>query len=1047
MMDIFLPHRVCSIPTGMRIFCRRILSSAALGSALFCTAISSLALDPHQSVRHYGYQSWQTDNGLPQNTVHAVLQTRDGFIWLATEGGLVRFDSLNFVVFTHKDTPQLGSDLIYSLMEDSSGTLWIGTSSGVTRYRGRSFQAIAQPEGSQAGAVWALHKDRSGTIWALTATGLVRFDGHRFRSAAGVPPLSEASRMLDGAYGDLWLGTSNGLYHAEWGDVRRFQPAGQAAAVQALTLDKTGRVWAGMQNGLEVCAAEKCDLVTLPRATLASSNVAALTVDAAGTIWIGTGAGLIRDDGTRMTSYAEQDGLPSGIVQLLFCDREGSLWVGTGAGIARVVNGEIEAFTPKEGFSSNVILSILEDREGNLWLGTESGGVDILRDRTFTTYTAQNGISDDHIRAVYQDRAGTVWLGTSGGGLDYAKTDRRNKDGFTALTTADGLSSNVVLSIVSGPNGDLWLGTPDGLDHMHDGKITVFTSADGLADDFVRSLFFDTQGTLWIGTRRGLSQLKGGKFTSYSAIDGLGSDLVGAILQADDGSLWISTLGGLTRWQHGQFINYTEKDGLSNHTITALHQDADGTLWIGTMGGGLNRWRHGVFKAIASKNDALPETIYSILEDNSGHLWMSSNAGIFRANREELNRYADGAASTVRVTPYGVADGMRVNEASSGGHPAAWRLEDGELWFATLKGAATVDPAHLATNRVPPLMSVERLSVDDTPQIVRDTVTIPPGGRRFAFEYAALSFAAPQKVRFRYKLDGFDHDWIDAGTQRTAYYTNLPPGSYTFQVLACNNNGVWSVAPASLAFRLQPYFYQTLWFYLLLLLTAGLLWYAGYRWRMRQVESRFNAVLAERNRIAREIHDTLAQGFVAVSVQLQIVSRLLGNSTDAVRQHLSQAQDLVRHGLDDARKAIWELRSQSVENKDLAAQLSKMADRVTAGTEIRTEVRVNGTYRPLPGKVEDELVRIAQEAVTNAVRHADPNRVEIQLRFSGKRVELSVEDNGRGFSGEPLSTQDGHFGVTGMKERAQQIGGTLTVSSNPGQGTRVCVEVAADDKE
>ena len=1040
MMDIFLSRPVCSIRTRMQLLCRRAprkptLTSVVLGSALLFAATTGSALDPHQSLRHYGYQSWQTDDGLPQNTIHAVLQTRDGFIWFATEAGLVRFDSVRFGVFTRKDTPQLGSDLIYDLMEDKSGALWIGTSNGITRYRDRSFQTFADSDELKTSAVWSLHEDSSGTIWALTATGLTRFDGRSFRAVAGIPPLNESSRMLDGAYGDLWLATSNGLYHAEWGDIRRFKAAGQAAAIQALALDKTGRVWAGMQNGLEVCAAEKCDAVTLPPATPASHNVAALTVDAAGTIWIGTGAGLIRDDGTRMTAYSEQDGLPSGIVQLLFCDREGSLWVGTGAGIARIADGKIEAFTPKEGFSSNVVLSILEDREGNLWLGTESGGVDILRDRTFTTYTAQDGISDDHIRSVYQDRAGTVWLGTSGGGLD-----RRKADGFTTLTTANGLSSNVVLAIAGDPNGDLWLGTPDGLNRIHGGKVTLFTSADGLADDFVRSLYFDAQGSLWIGTRRGLSQLKDGKFTTYSALDGLGSDLVGSILQSRDGSLWISTLGGLTHLNHGKFKNYAVKNGLSNHTVTALHEDADGTLWIGTNGGGLNRWQQGIFKPIVLKEDAaLPETIYSILEDGDGNLWMSSNHGIFCANRNDLNRYADGAASTVAVMSYGVADGMKVNEASSGGHPAAWRLEDGKLWFATLKGAATVDPAHLAMNHVPPLMSIEQVSVDDKPEIVRDTVTIQPGGRRFAFEYAALSFAAPQKVRFKYRLEGFDHAWVEAGTLRTAYYTNLPPGRYTFQVLACNNDGVWSGAPASLAIRLEPYFYQTIWSYLLLALTAALLWYGWYRWRVQQVESRFRAVLAERNRIAREIHDTLAQGFVAVSVQLQIVSRLLGSSTDTARQHLGQAQDLVRSGLEDARKAIWELRSQSAENQDLAAKLVKMADRVTTGTEIKTEVRVNGTYHPLPERVEDELLRIAQEAVTNAVRHADPNRVEIQLRFAGKRMELSVEDNGRGFSGEIPSTQDGHFGLTGMKERAQQIGGSLTVSSKEGQGTRVCV--------
>ncbi len=635
-----------------------------------------------------------------------------------------------------------------------------------------------------------------------------------------------------------------------------------------------------------------------------------------------------------------------------------------------------------------MVLAIAEDREGNLWLGTESGGVDILRDRKFTTYTAEDGISDDHILAVTQDHAGTMWLGTRGGGLDRVNLDTIDKDGFSALTTANGLTSNIVLSIASAPNGDLWLGTPDGLDRMHAGKVTVFTSADGLADDFVRSLYFDAQGTLWIGTRRGLSQFKDGKFTTWTALDGLGSDLVGAMLQARDGGMWISTLGGLTHWSNGRFHNYSEKDGLSNRIITALHQDPDGTLWIGTNGGGLNRWRNGTFKAIRPEGVALPANIYSILADDSDNLWFSSNEGIYRANRSALNSYADGALPSVPVASYGIADGMKISEASSGGHPAAWRLQNGMLWFATLKGVATSDPAHLATNRVPPPMAIENFSVDDKPQseaalTKSDSapLKLAAGSRRFAFVYAALSFAAPDKVRFRYKLDGFDHQWIDAGSERSAYYTNLRPGHYKFLVTACNNDGVWSAAPASLAFQLRPYFYQTIWFYLLLVLAAALLGYCIYLWRVRQVESRFNVVLAERNRIAREIHDTLAQGFVAVSVQLQIVGRVLSQSADTARQHLDEAQELVRTGLDDARRAIWELRSQNSENQDLASQLVQMAERVTASTQIKTQVEVHGTYRPLPPRTESELVRIAQEAVTNVVHHAEATRIDLHPRL------------------------------------------------------------------
>ena len=1051
----------------MRNFRRRNLRFVALAAMLFCVAAAS-ALDPHQNLRRYGYQSWQTDSGLPQNTVHAVLQTSDGYLWFATEAGLARFDSVDFTVFTHKNSPRLASSLIYSLMEDSSGTLWIGTANGVANYRNGVFHTFPGTSGS---TIWSLFQDREGRIWIATSAGLSRLQGSHFVAVPGIPPLDETSRMLEPLNGSLWLSTTEGLFHAAPGNATYFTLAGTAAQIQAVTLDRRGRVWAGTQNGIEICApsggtpgnmpGNQADCA--PFAPLAGKDVHALAETPQGGIWIGADSGLwftasaepaVRTQQqaqTSLQSYAEQNGLPSARINLLFCDREGALWIGTAGGIARFINGKIESFTPREGFSSNLVLAIAEDREGNLWFGTESGGVDILRDRDFTTYTAADGISDDHILSVTQDHAGTVWLGTSGGGLDRANLDTINATGFSALTTANGLSSNIILSIADAPNGDLWLGTPDGLDRMHEGQVTVFTSADGLADDFVRSLYFDTEGALWIGTRRGLSRYQGGNFTTWTALDGLGSDLVGAMLQDREGGMWIGTLGGLTRLSDGHPHNYSEKDGLSNRIITALHQDPDSTLWIGTDGGGLNRWRNGTFTAI--RLESLPANIYSILADDNNNLWFSSNKGIYRVNRDALNRYADGRLQSIPVASYGVADGMKSSEASSGGHPAAWRLQNGSLWFATLKGVATVDPAHLAVNRVPPLMAIERFGVDDKPQPVAallgsesGPLRIAAGSRRFAFDYAALSFSAPDKVRFRYQLKGFDHTWIDAGSQRSAYYTNLPPGRYTFRVMACNNDGFWSAAPASLSFRLQPYFYQTFWFYVLLLLAIGLLAYGIYLWRLRQVESRFNAVLAERNRIAREIHDTLAQGFVAVSVQLQIVGRTLSQSSEVARRHLDQAQELVRSGLDDARRSIWELRSQSSENQDFASQLMQMAERITISSDIKTQVEVHGAYRPLPALTESELLRIAQEAVTNVVRHAAATRIDILLDFTRRRVNMTIADNGRGFAVDMPSVDGGHFGITGMSERAQQIGGRVTVTSKEGEGTQVHVEAPAGSK-
>src|SRR5246127_317969 len=413
-MDVFLPSKVCNIQARMQF-----LRYAAMSAMLFCAA-ASWSLAPHQTLRRYGYQSWQTDSGLPQNTVHAVLQTSDGYLWFGTEAGLVRFDSNDFTVFDHKTTPQLAGDLIYSLLEDSSGTLWIGTANGISSYRNGSFRSYSDSAGS---TVWSLFQDRENRIWAATSSGLLRLEGSRFIGVPGIPTLDESSRLLEPLDGSLWLATTQGLFRARPGNPTYFTLIGSASPIQAIAFDRKGRVWAGMQNGLELCGSSPCEAL----APLANKNVLALAETPQGGIWIGTASGLFFSDPSQpqdqLHSYTDTDGLPSSRINLLYCDREGALWIGTAGGLARFVGGKIDSFTPRQGFSSNRVLAIAEDREGNLWLGTESGSVDILRDRKFTTYTAEDGISDDHILAVTQDRSGTVWLGTSGGGLDHAKPD------------------------------------------------------------------------------------------------------------------------------------------------------------------------------------------------------------------------------------------------------------------------------------------------------------------------------------------------------------------------------------------------------------------------------------------------------------------------------------------------------------------------------------------------------------------------------------------------------------------------------------------------
>ncbi len=944
------------------------------------------ALDPGARVDHFSYQTWQTGSGLPQNTVHSILQTRDGFLWIATEGGLARFDGYQFLIFDSRNTVSLKSDNIRALLEDSGGTLWIGTGSGLAMRRGDRFESSDLSTGR---SILALRGDGSEGIWAVTPDSLIhrKKDGasEAFSAEDGSPKFTGAVADGDGA---IWLGTQTGLMKFE---NAHFTSGGSGlpnVPVNALLFDQAAKLWLGTAKGLWTAEQRATRKFQAAIDAPASESIFALLEDGHGIIWAGTQSGL-----RRLAKYG-----------------------GT-------------------AFESQSVIALGQDAEGDLWVGSEAQGVTVLRDQKFYSFTTRDGLADDAVRCIFESKTGVLSIGTNAGLTQMQ--ERRVQQ----LTTANGLSSNVILSLGEDRNGSLLIGTPDGLNRTDSGRISITTSADGLADDFVRSIYLDRDGSLWVGTRRGLSHEESAHhFRTYTETDGLGSDLVGAILRDHTGDLWVGTLNGLSRLHNGSFTNYRTRDGLSSSIITTLHEDSAGDLWIGTQNAGLNLWTKDKFAHFSAKQ-GLPASIFGIAEDLNGDLWLASKAGIIRANKNQLKAAAAGSSADATVVWYGTSDGLRINECSAGGHPEVWKGVDGTIWFSTVKGAAALYPSAARLNRIPTPVVIESITIDDQRLMPEQVQKIAPGHARFVFEYAGLSFAAPQKVIYRYKLEGFDKNWVEAGTQRTASYTNIPPGRYSFHVMARNSDGFWNEKSARLSFLLEPHFYQTFWFYALVGLALAGASYLIYRWRVAEVEARFDAVLQERNRIGREIHDTLAQGFVGVSVQLEIVSRLLGSSTETARQHLDQARVLVRESLSEARRSIWQLRSQSVESTDLAARLSKAANQATELNPVKLSMEVRGTYRPLERRVEDELLRIGQEAVMNALRHAKCERINIELAYGLKNLVMTVSDNGCGFDPEShQSESNGHFGLRGMKERAEQIHATLAVDSADGKGTRVSVE-------
>jgi len=904
------------------------------------------------------------ENGLPQNTVQTIAQTSDGFVWLGTEVGLVRFDGNSFVLFDQNTKPALPGNDVTCLFGASDGSLWIGTSDGLARLKAGTVTTFTNANGLPGNSIRSVRDGKTGGVIVSTENGEVRIEG------SNIIPVANDTLQ------------------------------GPATAYEL-----------GLTDNTRVLVSKTTVEITHNRRT--------------------------------QQTWAVGKDFPGTRIQTAFADRESALWIGTNGGLVRYSSGKIDRFPVTDPLATASILSIMEDSEGNIWVGTETGGLHILRDERFRTFGVRDGLSSDAATTVVEDNAGTLWVGTNGSGLDAIS---RNGNAFSkvkTLTVRDGLSSNVILSLAAAPNGDLWVGTPDGLSRVRNGTVVSFTSADGLPDDFIRSLLVDADGSLWIGTRRGLAHgnpdATGMHMDIFTQATGLGSDLVGAMARDTNGNLWIATLAGLSRLQGGPkptISNFTSADGLSSNIITALLQRSDGTLLIGTQGHGWNLWNRQHFSPVA-RTSLNRTTIHAILDDERGHLWFATANGIARCD-------CDMAGGCSHWMEFGPADGLRGRETATNSHPSAWRSRDGWLWFATPKGLVAVDPAHFPVNTVPPPVALVRFAADDVdmPLHEADSLKVQAGHNHFQFDYAGLSYTSPQKVRYRYMLEGFDHQWTEAGARRSAYYTNIPPGHYTFRVQAANNDGFWNNEGAALGFTLRPHFYQTLWFYLLLLAFAAALVFLAFRLRLLRAQREFNAVLAERNRIAREVHDTLAQGYVGVSVQLEVLSELLRNQkTDAAVRQLDTARQHVREGLAEARQSIWALRSQDSGENTLPVKLRRTTEQAN-GNGIEATFSIFGAYRPMPPGMEREFLRVGQEAIHNVKKHAGAKHLVVQLEYGPAEIALGVRDDGRGFKvAEGVDSPPGHYGLTGMRERADAIGGTLELTSDLGSGTTVRLQV------
>ncbi len=961
------------------------------------------AIDPNRAMTQYLRTSWGAENGFSGGQVYAIAQTADGYLWIGAEKGLFRFD-------------------------------------------GRSFLDV-QPEipvSSHATHVLGLTTDVNGDLWVrLLDTGLLHYHGGKFENVISdiATPSSSVTAMSRSNEGGILVSTlQHSVLHYNKGKLEILESKNLPSNLLILSLAQTsdGRIWMGtrdyglfyLRNGEAVPVTEG----------LPDKKINCLLPVNGGKLWIGTDNGVAEWDGTRISTSDLPNSLSHIQVLTLVQDRDANLWVGTSHGLLRFNHQDMARLNEQTEQSNEQVPALLEDREGNLWVG-DGDGLELLRDGIFKTYSTAEGLSSEHNGPIYVDADDRAWIAPiapvapSSGGLYWLSNGK-----IRSVTTA-GIGNDIVYSI-DGNKDELWIGRQrGGLTHLRlQGdvfKSETFTTAQGLAQDSVYSVYQSRDGAVWAGTLSGgVSRLKDGRFITYTTADGLDSNTVASIGEGSDGTMWFATSAGLSALSNGRWRTYTQKDGLPSDDVICLSQGSAGVLWVGTANG---------LAALSANNVLIPhelpeslrEPVFGLAEDGRGSLWIATANRVLRMDRDQFLRHALRGED---IQEYGLADGLHGNEGVRRDRSVV-RDRQGRIWFSLSRGISVVDPSRIRTDSAPVIAHIEAVSADGNPVDLQNPIRIPASQQRIIFDYVGLSFAVPDGVRYRYRLDSFDRDWSQPVATRQAIYTNLGPGLYRFRVLASNSLGQWNSSEASLLFKIQPAYWQTWWFRSACLLALASLVWIFYQLRMRQMARRLNfrfeERLGERMRIAQELHDTLLQGLLSASMQLHVAVDQVSAGSPA-KPLLNRVLQLMGQVVDEGRDALRGLRSSRGDGFNLEQAFSHVPGELAIQKEIPYRVIVDGPSRSLHPVIRDEVYRIGREAVVNAYRHARASSIEVELQYTASHLRILIRDDGCGIDPQVLrSGREGRWGMPGMRERADGIGAKLKVWSRSAAGTEV----------